>query len=288
MDEPAGEPAADDVVAAIERGLAEAVSLGLVGLTEAGLRDWRHWDAIVELRDAGRLPLPVDVFLSSGLFFGDGPAAGRVADARADADASGDGGDHGLRIVGVKLYADGWLGPRTCACSEPFADVAPPDDGILFLDADGLAARVEAVASAGLRVATHAIGDRAIEAALDAYERAYGGADGCRAARPRIEHAQVLRPDLIERIAALGVVCCIQPCFASSDADSIRSALAGRFPDAYRWDRLIAAGAEVIAGSDYPIETLDPSIGLERLTSGDHPLDADTARRIMTVPLIDA
>jgi predicted amidohydrolase YtcJ len=113
----------------------------------------------------------------------------------------------------------------------------------------------------------------------------YGGDDGVRAAAPRIEHAQVLRPDLIDRMAALGVVACIQPCFAASDAASITSALAGRYPVAYRWDLLLDAGVRVIAGSDFPIETLDPTIGLERLTTGDHALSEDVAFGLLTTPL---
>ena len=148
-----------------------------------------------------------------------------------------------------------------------------------------MARRAEPYVAAGWGLATHAIGDRAIEAVLDAYESVYGGAAGVRAAAPRIEHAQVLRPELIDRMSELGVVACIQPCFASSDAESIALALAGRFPSSYRWDLLLAAGVRVIAGSDFPIETLDPAIGLERLTTGDHALADDVARRLMTTPL---
>ena len=274
MDEPAGDPAAEDLPAAMREGLQKAADLGLVGVTEAGMSDWRHWDALVSLRAAdGRLPVDVRILVASGAVDLD-----RMASARAE-------GDESLAVVGVKFYADGWLGPRTCACSVPFADVDGDDRGILFQSADELAARIEPVAAAGWRVATHAIGDRAIEAVLDAYERAYGGAQGVRAAAPRIEHAQVLRPELIERMSALGVVACIQPCFATSDAESIALALAGRFPAAYRWDQLLGAGVTVIAGSDFPIETLDPEMGMERLTTGDHALSEDDARRLMTTPL---
>ena len=274
MDEPPGEPAADDLVAAMRAGLQKAADLGLVGVTEAGMTDWRHWDALVALRAAdGRLPVDVRILVASGA-----ADIERMAAAREE-------NDERLAVVGVKFYADGWLGPRTCACSLPFADVEGDDRGILFQDADRLAARAEPYAAAGWGLATHAIGDRAIETVLDAYERVYGGAAGVRAAAPRIEHAQVLRPELIERMSALGVVACIQPCFAASDAESIALALAGRFPSAYRWDLLLAGGVTVIAGSDFPIETLDPTVGLERLTTGDHALDERTARQLMTTPL---
>jgi predicted amidohydrolase YtcJ len=274
MDEPPGDPAADDLPAALLGGLQQAADLGLVGITEAGLSDWSHWDALVDLRSrTAGLPVDVHVLVASGA-----ADLERMAAARAASD------DH-LAVVGVKFYADGWLGPRTCACSLPFADVEGDDHGILFQDAATLARRAAPYAEAGFGLATHAIGDRAIEACLDAYESVYGGPAGARAAAPRIEHAQVLRPDLIERMADLGVVACIQPCFAASDAESIALALAGRFPDAYRWDRLLDAGVRVIAGSDFPIETLDPTLGLERLTTGAHALPDDVARGLMTTPL---
>ncbi|MEA3076849.1 MAG: hypothetical protein QOF60_1757 [Actinomycetota bacterium] len=273
MDEPAAEPVADDLVRALRSGLARAAKVGLVGVTEAGMSDWRHWDALVELRALdGGLPVAVRVLVASGA-----AELSRMETARSQGDAA-------LAVLGVKFYCDGWLGPRTCACSAPFADVDGDDDGILFMDGAALAARAKPYADAGWTIATHAIGDRAIEAVLDAYASVYGSPAACRQARPRIEHAQVLRPDLIERMAQWGVVACIQPSFAVSDAEAAALALAGRFPEAYRWDLLIEAGVAVIAGSDFPIETLDPNVGIERLTSGDHPLPHDVALRMMTVP----
>lgn len=275
MDDPPAEPSAGDLVEALRLGLEKARALGLVGVTEAGMGDWRHWDGLVELRrrGGGRLPVAVRVFVASGA-----ADLERMAEARSESDEQ-------LAVIGVKFYADGWLGSRTCACSAPFADVAPDDRGVLFMDAGTLVARAQPYVDHGWRLATHAIGDRAIEVVLEAYETVYGGAAGCRQSGPRIEHAQVLRSDLVARMASRGVTACIQPCFATSDAQSIAAALAGRFPDAYRWDRLIAAGVRVIAGSDFPIETLDPTVGLERLTSGGHPLDGTTALRLLTTPL---
>jgi predicted amidohydrolase YtcJ len=273
MDDPPGEPAAEDLGGALRAGLQRAADLGLVGVTEAGMSDWRHWDALVAERSSAPLPCAVRILVASGAV-----DLERMASARAEADRS-------LAVAGVKFYADGWLGPRTCACSVPFADVEGEDHGILFQDAGRLAERIGPVAEAGWGIATHAIGDRAIEAALDAYETVFGGAAGVRAAAPRVEHAQLLRPELIARMADLGVVACIQPCFATSDAESIALALAGRFPVAYRWDLLLEAGVRVVAGSDFPIETLDPAIGLERLTTGEHALSEDAALALMTTPL---
>ncbi|MGI8791904.1 MAG: amidohydrolase family protein [Acidimicrobiales bacterium] len=268
MDEAAGPVGVADLPAAMTEWLTKAADMGIVSITEAGMRDWAHWDAVEQLRGVGPLPTRVRVMVASGSV-----DLTRMAALRSD--------DEWLRIIGVKFYADGWLGPRTCACSQPFAD-RPDDDGVLFMDAATLAGRVEGVAAEGWSVATHAIGDRAIETVLDAYESAYGGAAGVRQARPRIEHAQVLRTDLIARMADLGVTACIQPCFRTSDEPAATEALAGRWPEAYRWDLLLDAGVDVIAGSDFPIESLDPEAGLAGLTTGPHALDKATAMRLMT------
>ncbi|MBW8824976.1 MAG: amidohydrolase family protein, partial [Acidobacteria bacterium] len=92
----------------------------------------------------------------------------------------------------------------------------------------------------------------------------------CAAAALRIEHAQVLDDHLIERMADLGVVACIQPGFAVSDAATARRSLGrDRFDEAYRWDLLLDAGIPVIGGSDFPIEALSPLVGLQRLCTGD-------------------
>ena len=240
----------DELRGDLERGLNEARALGLVQITEAGMTDWAYLDALRDLRQRDVLPVRVRIFVASGI---------------ADPARMQRTGDPWVEVEGVKLYADGWVGPRTCAMCQPFTD-EPDNDGVLFLTADALASRADPFAEAGWTIATHAIGDRGIENVLDAYEKVFGS--DCAAAAPRIEHAQVLNPDLIRRMADLGVVACIQPGFAVSDADSARRALGDRWEDAYRWDLLLDAGVRVIAGSDFPIEPLSPLIGLQRLVTG--------------------
>jgi predicted amidohydrolase YtcJ len=206
-----------------------------------------------------------------------------VASGIADVKRMARSGDPWLDIEGVKFYADGWLGTRTCALERPFDDDPEAGRGILFLDADLLARRIDPFAEAGWMIATHAIGDRAIANVLDAYEKVYGR--DCADAAPRIEHAQVLTPELIRRFADLGVVACIQPGFAVTDAVMARRALGERYEDAYRWDALLDAGVRVITGSDHPVEPLAPLMGLQRLCAGGNgamTLPIDTALSIMT------
>lgn len=277
MDEPHEPLVVDDRVrGGLERGLTRAASLGIVQVTEAGMHDWGLLDALRDLRGRGPLPVRVRLLVASGI-------AERSRMQRT--------GDPWVEVEGVKFYADGWLGPRTCSLSEEFEDVE--HRGVAFLDADTLARRADPFAEDGFTIATHAIGDAAIEVVLDAYERLYGS--DCRAAAPRIEHAQVLRPDLVARMADLGVVACIQPSFAVSDALTARRALGReRMEHAYRWDLLLDAGVPVFTGADWPIETLSPLEGLQHLVTGAgigsaevlaEPVPLDRALTLMTDPV---
>jgi predicted amidohydrolase YtcJ len=258
----------DELRGGLERGLHEARQLGLCEITEAGMRDWAYLDALRDLRQRDVLPVRVRILVASGI---------------ADLKRMERTGDPWVEVIGVKLYADGWVGPRTCAMCQPFTDEAD-NDGVLFMDADTLASRADPYAEAGWTVATHAIGDRGIETVLDAYDKVYGR--DCASAAPRIEHAQVLSEDLIRRMREMGVVACIQPGFAVSDADSARRALGDRWELAYRWDLLLDAGVKVIAGSDYPIESLSPLDGLHRLATGD--TEDGKATGAPTLPLATA
>ncbi|HEX5190882.1 MAG TPA: amidohydrolase family protein [Streptosporangiaceae bacterium] len=261
MDVP--EPVTGDVPAAelasrLRHGLRRAASVGLVEVTEMGMRDWRYLDA---LASGGDRPLParVRVYLASGL-------AERSGAAELGARRAGCG--PWVRLEGVKFYADGWLVPRTCAMCWSFED--EDTAGILFCDAAALARRIEPFAAAGWRIATHAIGDRAVQTVLDAYELAWGGdRDAVAAAAPRIEHGSVLSAELVSRIAELGVVVCIQPSFAVTDAAQVPLALGvGRAESAYPWASLAEAGAGLLSGTDYPIEVIEPLVGLARLVTG--------------------
>ena len=150
-----------------------------------GLRDWRYLDALAELQAAGPLPVRMRVYLASGLAAEASPAELGRRRARYDGPW--------VRLDGVKFYADGWLGPRTCAVCR---DVSPmPGSGgrVLFLDGPALAPPDRAADRGGLGgSATHAIGDRAVGGGAGRLTSWPGPATGPRwaAAAPRIEHGQ--------------------------------------------------------------------------------------------------
>ena len=244
----------------LRAGLARAAAAGLTEVTEMGVRDWRYLDALDMLQAIGPLPLRLRLYLASGL--ASGASVAELGSRRAACDGPW------LRLEGVKFYADGWLGPRTCAVCRDFADTG--EAGLLFLDGPALARRITPLAQAGWRIATHAIGDRAVAAVLDGYDLAWSGdRSAMAAAAPRIEHASLLSAELIARMAECGVTACIQPSFAATDAGLPVPALGDdRQELAYPWEALLASGVSVIAGSDYPVEVLEPLVGLARLVSG--------------------
>jgi hypothetical protein len=171
-------------------------------------------------------------------------------------------GDPWLRRGLLKEYADGTLGSRTAWMLEAYADDASTR-GIRRLSEEQLEALVRAADDAGLQVAIHAIGDAANRMALDAIEGSQAKT-GRRGARHRIEHAQVLDAADIPRFVRLGVIASMQPTHATSD---LRWAEKRIGPDraeegAYAWRKLLAAGADVAFGTDFPVEPLAPAEGL--------------------------
>ncbi len=180
----------------LRAGLARAAAAGLTEVTEMGMRDWRYLDALDDPAGAG--PLPARLRRLPGQRPGRRAIAGRAgrpAGRPATAPGSGWRGSSSTPTAGSAR------GPARCAGTSP----TPGTRGLLFLDGPALARRIAPLAEAGWRIATHAIGDRAVAAVLDGYELAWDGDRAAMAAaRPRIEHASLLSADLIARMAEPG------------------------------------------------------------------------------------
>jgi predicted amidohydrolase YtcJ len=176
------------------------------------------------------------------------------------ADGARVGRDGMLAVRAVKLYADGALGSRGAWLSQPYTD-EPTTRGLEVTPEARLADVIRRAAKAGFQPCMHAIGEAAVTRALDLYEREL--APGARNLRPRIEHAQVVRPTDVPRFAALGVIASVQPTHCTSDMPWAPARLGPeRIAWAYRWRSLFAAGARLCLGSDVPVESPDPRLGL--------------------------
>ncbi|MFD5123346.1 amidohydrolase [Streptomyces sp. NPDC058385] len=162
------------------------------------------------------------------------------------------------------LFVDGSLGSRTACLHEPYADAAAGHTGTSYLDAHAVAAHVVACTEAGLQAGFHAIGDAAVTAVVDGVRAAAEkvGLGRVRAARHRVEHAEMLSPETIASFAEFGLTASVQPAF-----DALWGGEDGMYADRLGVERaralnpfaaLLRAGVPLAFGSDSPVTPLDP------------------------------
>ena len=157
----------------------------------------------------------------------------------------------------AKAYADGALGSRTAALFEPYT-CEPGGTGILRLEPPQLGGLLASSRAARIGLAVHAIGDRAVSAVLDAVQRAGPGG----VPMMRMEHLQLMRPADHARLAGLGVTASLQPVHCAADRDHVDACWQDRSELAYPFASLRSAGARLAFGSDAPIETPNPWLGV--------------------------
>ena len=167
-----------------------------------------------------------------------------------------------LTIRAFKLFADGALGSRGAALLKPYSD-APQTQGIMTTPQSEVYSVTRRALESGFQVCTHAIGDAANGAVLNAYEQAETEVPDAHDPRLRIEHAQVLAPEDIPRFARLGVIASMQPTHCTSDTAWAEQRLGPeRVKYAYAWRSLKDSGAHLPLSSDFPGETLNPFYGI--------------------------
>jgi predicted amidohydrolase YtcJ len=185
-----------------------------------------------------------------------------------------------LRIDSVKFFADGGMTSATAAISTPYREVGTT--GVMIWDGEELADSMWEAHAAGLRIATHANGDRAIEQVLQTYELLAQRAPG---QRHRIEHLALPTDDHLRRCAALGVMAATQTVFLPAMGATFRRYMPERYiPRAYGVRAMLAAGLTVALSTDAPVVPDDnPLLGLKAaIDRHDHvgaPLGAEQAIR---------
>lgn len=164
-----------------------------------------------------------------------------------------------LRINGVKLFADGAIGARTAAMSEPYTN---GETGYLIYEQKELNEKVRRADEERLQIAIHAIGDSAVEVALNAYEKTNNPS------LHRIEHAMVLSQKQIENIKKLGIKLAMQPEFLLRFRNSYFKALGEKRASKIKPIRtLLESGISVGFSSDRPIVSGDPWLGIQAAVS---------------------
>ncbi|KUL68938.1 MULTISPECIES: amidohydrolase [unclassified Streptomyces] len=224
--------------------LAHAASLGIGTVHECGGPDISSEDDFTGLlRLAAQEPGPRVV----------GYWAEQDVDKARELGAAGAAGD---------LFADGALGSHTACLHEPYRDAG--HTGTAYLDAAAVAAHVVACTEAGLQAGFHAIGDAAVTAVVDGIRAAADkvGLARVRAARHRIEHAEMLTPETVAAFAELGLTASVQPVFdalwGGEDGMYAQRLGAERARTLNPFAALLRAGVPLAFGSDSPVTPLDP------------------------------
>ena len=235
---------------ALSLGMQAAVQHGLTGVHDAGISlDELH--RYQRLADRGAMPLRIYAMA-------DGDAAALEALCRDGLYRHPSGR---LQMRAVKLYADGALGSRGAAMLEDYSD-DHGNRGLMVMSPEALAVASAKAKRCGVQVATHAIGDRGNRVSLDVYAEALGAA-AAGDHRWRIEHAQVLAAADLPRLAAMRVIASMQPTHATSDMPWAGDRVGPqRIVGAYAWRQLRDSGARLALGSDFPVESVDPRLGL--------------------------
>lgn len=253
----------------LELALQDAVSHGLT--TVQDFSDWEDFLVFEQMEREGKLPVRIAEWI---------PFAEPLREEQEQR-AHHDVHDRMLRTTMLKGFMDGSLGSRTAAMKAPYAD-DPGNAGIPRFTQQQLNAMAVERARAGFQLGFHAIGDRAVEMALDAFAAAEKEAKtgpippqvvtptagpsfvaGRRDLRYRIEHSQVVSAGDFARYKQLGVIASMQPNHLLSDMAWAEQRLGPeRARYAYAWKSFLDAGVPLAYGTDYPVEPITPFRGV--------------------------
>lgn len=229
----------------------EARQLGVTSLQNAGAADFGAYD---RLQKEGRLTSRIDI---GEPLTGDSVVLSKYMEIEAKYPKKG----NWIRFGYLKAFADGSMGSGTALMFEPFSDV-PTSSGLAMWPYEELEKMVLAADKAGFQIGIHAIGDKANNWALNAFEKAEQ-VNGKHDSRHRIEHAQTLQNSDIPRFAQLGVIPSMQPTHCITDKRFYEKRVGiERCREAYVWRSLINEGSIPAFGTDYQVEPLNPMEGL--------------------------
>jgi predicted amidohydrolase YtcJ len=243
---------------AIELALADLASHGVTSAQDNST--WEDFQIYEELENNGKLTARISEWLPF-----DDPVETLNA-KRASHPAS----DPLLHTGMLKAFMDGSLGSKTAALLEPYSD-DPKNTGLPQYEPAKLNPMTRERLLAGYQIGFHAIGDKAVQMALDAFTEAEKAAkenqgkdaDGGADYRLRIEHAQVTSPQQVLRFKELKVIASMQPSHLLTDMNWAESRLGSkRAPHSYAWAEFLKRGVVLAFGTDYPVEPVTPFRGL--------------------------
>ena len=249
---------------AMELALAEAASWGVTSVQDNS-GSWEDFQVLEELEKAGKLTARISEWLPF-----DDPVD-KLDEKRKSHPAS----DNMLHTGMLKGFMDGSLGSHTAAMIEPYFD-DPKNYGLPRYDAPKLNEMTKERVLAGFQIGYHAIGDRGVQMALDAFadaekaakEKKVKAANGGDDYRLRIEHAQVVTPLEIVKFRDLKVIASMQPSHVLTDMQWAEARLGSkRAEHSYAWAEFLKRGVTLAFGTDFPVEPISPFRGLYAATT---------------------
>jgi len=249
---------------AMELALAEAASWGVTSVQDNS-GSWEDFQVLEELEKAGKLTARISEWLPF-----DDPVD-KLDEKRKSHPAS----DNMLHTGMLKGFMDGSLGSHTAAMIEPYFD-DPKNYGLPRYDAPKLNEMTKERVLAGFQIGYHAIGDRGVQMALDAFadaekaakEKKVKAANGGDDYRWRIEHAQVVTPLEMVKFRDLKVIASMQPSHVLTDMQWAEARLGSkRAEHSYAWAEFLKRGVTLAFGTDFPVEPISPFRGLYAATT---------------------
>lgn len=169
-----------------------------------------------------------------------------------------------LRAGSVKFFIDGVIEGFTGLLVEPYAD-DPATCGAANYEREHFHKLVAEADRLGMQIFTHSVGDMGVRWVLDAYQHAQD-VNGKRDSRHRVEHIELIHPQDLPRFKELGVLASMQPLHSPMQVDENdiwpTRVGQGRWPLSFAWQTLRDAGAKLIFGSDWPVVTQNPLLGI--------------------------
>ena len=248
------DPSASEMDAALAKAQELLLSNGLTAVADmgTGLQDWHAMNR-ASFADALHLRILSYAAGSEALAAIEViPTPGRLMDKM-------------VRVIGVKLYADGALGSRGAWLKAPYHD-KPDTRGLSLISTAELTKQADAATAKGYQLAIHAIGDAANAQVISVFEGLSRRYPGDR--RWRLEHAQIVDVADLPRFARAGIIASMQPTHQTSDRTMAEARLGpNRLGGAYAWQSLARSGVRLAFGSDFPVESPNPFPGLAAAVS---------------------
>ncbi len=228
----------------------EALSKGVTSFQDAGA-GFGTIDRLKEMEAEGALPVRLYIMVRR--------QSNEEMDARLPDYYMPSEGDDYLTVRSIKRQIDGALGSHGAWLLEPYEDM-PESVGLVLETVEDITGTAHVAIKHGFQVNTHAIGDRANREVLNIYEAVFDSAGGAEDLRWRIEHAQHVHPDDVQRFAELGVLASMQGVHATSDFPWVPLRLGDDRTEkrTYLWRSFLDAGVLINNGTDVPVEDIDP------------------------------